>query len=925
MKTTDSLDLRSEATAGPVECLGQTFPSDQARREHYLKLLAEKLKDPEFRKQEGFPQGTDEAILAMSDPPYYTSCPNPWLEEFVEHYGKPYDPETHYAKEPFAVDVSVGKSDPVYKAHSYHTKVPHLAILPSILHYTDPGDIIFDGFAGSGMTGVAAQWCGSASADQKYELEADWKLQGKDAPKWGARRAVLSDLSPLATFITANYNLSLDIQVFTETASRLLAELEEELGWMYDTHQENRTGTIDFTVWSEVLACPECAGEIVFHDHALDEETARVKDSIKCPHCSSDLGKKDLDLVFETISDKGTNEFRKRPKRKPILLRATIGSKKVTKSIEESDLDLLRKIEDLPFPKNAPTNAFPDMQMMRVGRMKTTNVSHIHDLFLPRALHVLSRYFEKVNSLSDESIKRPLKVIAQHQFVNASIMNRYRPASSFGNSPLTGVYYVSSLIAEANVISLLRGSVNRIKRMEKSGWAKSSDWGKNVAISTASATQTALPKNSIDYIFTDPPFGENIYYSDLNFLGESWHGVVSDSNPEAIIDRVKGKKVIEYQHLMQKCFSEYYRVLKPGRWMTVVFSNSRAAVWNAIQVALQQVGFVVAEVTTLDKVHLTFQQAMSPNAVKQDLVISVYKPNGGLEDRLAKNGPTVDSAWDFVRTHLNNLSVVKARNGELEFIVERDPRRIFDRMVAWFVRHDVPVPISNDEFLSGLRMRFPERDGMVFLPEQVAEYDKKRAQVTQAPQMELFVSDERSAIDWLTNFLKRRTSTYQEIHPEFTAQLGAGWKKHELRPELLALLESNFLKYDGTEEVPSQIHSYLSTNHKDLRGLEKSDPRLIAKAKDRWFVPDPNKAQDLEKKREKALLKEFQVYQSFTGRRLKEFRLEVLRAGFKEAWGKKDYPTIIAVAKKIPDEALQEDEKLLLWYDQALTRTEDGL
>jgi hypothetical protein len=434
-----------------------------------------------------------------------------------------------------------------------------------------------------------------------------------------------------------------------------------------------------------------------------------------------------------------------------------------------------------------------------------------------------------------------------------------------------------------------------------------------------------LADNSIDYIFTDPPFGENIYYSDLNFLVESWHGVKTDANPEAIVDRVRQKGLPEYQHLMYRCFAEYYRVLKPGRWMTVVFSNSKAAVWNTIQVALQQTGFVVAEVTALDKKQGSFQQVVSPNTVKQDLVISVYKPNGGLEERLNKRGATVDSAWDFVQTHLSNLSVVKARNGELEFIVERDPRRIFDRMVAWFVRHDVPVPISNDEFLTGLRSRFPERDGMVFLPDQVAEYDRKRAQVAQAPQMELFVSDERSAIDWLADFLKRRPSTYQEVHPEFTTQLGAGWKKHEAKPELMALLENNFLKYEGTGDVPSQIHSYLSTNHKDLRGLEKSDPRLIAKAKDRWFVPDPNKAQDLEKKREKALLKEFQVYQAFTGRRLKEFRLEVLRAGFKEAWGKKDYPTIIAVAKKIPDEALQEDEKLLLWYDQALTRTEDGL
>ena len=101
--------LQSPTTStGPVECLGQTFSSDQARREHFLRLLAEKLKDPEFRKQEGFPQGTDEAILAMSDPPYYTACPNPWLPEFVKHYGKPYDPSVKYSREPLAIDVSVG-------------------------------------------------------------------------------------------------------------------------------------------------------------------------------------------------------------------------------------------------------------------------------------------------------------------------------------------------------------------------------------------------------------------------------------------------------------------------------------------------------------------------------------------------------------------------------------------------------------------------------------------------------------------------------------------------------------------------------------------------------------------------------------------------------------------------------------------------
>ena len=188
--------------------------------------------------------------------------------------------------------------------------------------------------------------------------------------------------------------------------------------------------------------------------------------------------------------------------------------------------------------------------------------------------------------------------------------------------------------------------------------------------------------------------------------------------------------------------------------------------------------------------------------------------------------------------------------------------------------------------------------------------------------MELFVSDERSAIDWLTDFLRKRPSTYQEVHPEFTTQVGAGWKKHEERPELSALLDENFLRFDGNGDVPSQIHSYLSTNFKDIRGLEKEDPRLKAKAKDRWFVPDPSKAKDLEQKRERSLLKEFEGYKSAPGRRLKEFRLEVLRAGFRTAWAAKDYKTIIGLAQRIPEEALQEDEKLLLWYDQALTRME---
>ena len=915
----DQLKMESGKSGGRVECLGMTFPSEDARRDHFLKLLAEKLKDPAFRAQEGFPKGSDEAILAMSDPPYYTACPNPWLSDFVNHYGKPYDKTELYSREPLAVDVSEGKSDAIYKAHSYHTKVPHLAIVPSILHFTNPGDIVLDGFGGSGMTGIAAQWCGVAPEEYRFQIEMEWKKAGLGAPKWGARRAIINELSPAATSIVAGLNFPFDVEYFRKRAEKILKTVQDDLGWMFKTiHTDQKTiGQIDFTVWSEVFTCTNCAGEVVFFDEAFDPKTKIISKEITCPHCSAQATKENMELVFESFFDAPKKKMDRQPKRVPVLIKYTVGRKSFEKKPDSNDLDIISRAAALGLPENLPTHTLPDCQMTRVGRMKTTNTTSIHHMYLPREAHVLSALWGLANEEKDARIRNALKFWLDSHFTNMSILNRYRPEVSFPYNPLTGVFYVPSQIAEADPFKAYE---NKLKRLISAFSGKHAVAGSSI-VSTGTAASLPLESSTIDYIFTDPPFGENIYYADLNQIIESWHGVFTDVHAEAIIDRVREKDLHQYQALMRRSFSEYFRVLKPGRWMTVVFSNSRASVWNAIQLALQQAGFVVAEVTALDKKQGSFKQVTSTNAVKQDLVISAYKPNGGLEERLAERGPATDSAWDFVQTHLRQLPIVKLQQGELEFVVERDPRRVYDRMVSWFVRHDLPVPLSTEEFLDGLRSRFPERDGMVFLSEQIPEYDRKRSQSAQPPQMEMFVADERSAIDWLTDFLRKRPSTYQEVHPEFTTQLGAGWKKHETRPELSALLEDNFLRYDGSADVPSQIHNYLSTNYHDLRNLEKSDPRLKAKAKDRWYVPDPNKAQDLEKKREKALLKEFEEYRNTPGRKLKEFRLEVLRAGFKAAWASKDYQTIVSIANKVPEDALQEDEKLLFWYDSALTRT----
>lgn len=276
-----------------------------------------------------------------------------------------------------------------------------------------------------------------------------------------------------------------------------------------------------------------------------------------------------------------------------------------------------------------------------------------------------------------------------------------------------------------------------------------------------------------------------------------------------------------------------------------------------------------------------------------------------------------------------NMPTLLAKPDELELVekihnsqMKCNPRILFDQMIAYYVRKGYPVSISSQEFQAGLSQRFSERDGMIFLPEQIAEYDRKRVISGQMPQMTLFVSDESSAIEWLRGKLKSKPQAYNDIQPDFMPLLSHLNANERDLINLELLLQQNFLCYDGKELVPEQIHAYLSSNWKELRNLPKDDASLKAKASDRWYVPDPNKAGDLEKLREKALLKEFDHYKE-AKKKLKIFRLEAVRAGFKKSWQDRDYATIVAVAEKIPSNILEEAPKLLMWYDQAVTRMGD--
>jgi len=843
---------------------------------------------------EGFPIAKDEDIISLSDPPYYTACPNPFIEDFINKHGKPYDPEKDtYRRQPFAADVSEGKNNPIYNAHSYHTKVPHKAIMRYILHYTEPGDIVLDGFCGTGMTGVAASLCGDRKSVESlgYRVQDNGVIldeKGERFSKLGARKAILIDLSPAATFIAYNYNTPVDVQEFEREARRILKEVEDECGWMYQTQhvvdgkvQKDRKGNpvmgrINYTVWSDVFVCPNCSGELVFWEVAVDKEDGRVRDEFTCPHCGSHLTKRSLERAMERVYDRDLEEVIDRARQVPVLINYSVGGKRYEKKPDEYDLELIRKIDESTIPHWYPINRMPEGYNTEQPRA-SHGITHVHHFYTRRNVWALASCVSKPALSENVRLKNVLLFVVEQLVLGMSRLARYVPRHySQVNQYLSGTLYVASQVVEVSPWYILnKGKIANLKK------ALNRQHGGPCITSCSSASSTGLRDACIDYVFTDPPFGGNLMYSELNFLWEAWLKVFTNTGPEAIENSTQGKGPREYQELMERCFREYYRVLKPGRWMTVVFHNSQNRIWNAIQEAIMRAGFVIADVRTLDKQQGTFKQVTSTTAVKQDLVISAYKPNDGLEKRFRLKAGTEEGVWDFVRTHLKQLPVFLEKNGKAELIVERQNYLLYDRMVAFHVQRGVFVPMGAAEFYAGLTKRFPQRDGMYFLPDQVVEYDKKRLQVQGVEQLSLFVNDEKTSIQWLRKELSEKPQTYQELHPKFLVELRKA--RHEKLPELLELLEQNFLRDDDG----------------------------------RWYVPDPGRQADLEKVREKALLKEFEEYKRGHGK-LRVFRTEALRAGFKACWVAKDYKTIVEVARRIPDSVLQEDSALLMYHDNAL-------
>jgi hypothetical protein len=395
-----------------------------------------------------------------------------------------------------------------------------------------------------------------------------------------------------------------------------------------------------------------------------------------------------------------------------------------------------------------------------------------------------------------------------------------------------------------------------------------------------SSTTINISSNSLDYIFIDPPFGGNLMYSELNFLWESWLKVFTNNTSEAIINKTQNKGLSEYKELMTSSFKEMYRILKPNRWITIEFHNSKAYVWNAIQDALTKAGFIVAQVAILNKQQGSFNQVTAAGAVNNDLVINAYKPKQHFEEMFLKQaGAGLER--DFIEQHLNHLPV--------EPNIERSEQMLYPKMLSHYVQHGYEIKLNAKQFYTLLRDNFKLMDTFWFTDNQVTEYDEwKKDHGLQAieeiakGQQTLFVSDERSAIIWLYNFLNR-PRTYSDV---LTGYNQVTTNIEDDIPELKNLLETNFIFENGMYRQP--------LNEKEKEAKEEQSEKELLKSFDKVLA------------------------EANTGtKKIKTVRKEAVILGFTKAYQEKRFQDIISVAERLNPSILEDNSEINDFVDIA--------
>jgi len=624
-------------------------------------------------------------VLNLESPPHFFLRANPVATVLATSQRD----EAIRIVNPSEAIISADRNSSIYRLFNYHTKVPPEIARAFIETYSSPGQVILDPFCGSGMLGLGAH----------HGLTPEEH-----------RKVILSDLSPAAAHLAWAYNSRPRTDILEAERERIFRAVTEKVGVLYGASPPEATvkrNTWGYQVWSDVVKCPSCSNEVAYIAVEANDET--------CPNCPEQFswmttkkGLKEWERVKEILEDPllGSNVETVRQQ----LCHTWYSKKKgyqdrVDLELEEECQKLARQ---LVLDTQIPIVELPDGENLNQPK-NSHGLTHVHHFYTLRNLAILAFIHEEVEQSRIE-IRHVLRQAALSIHTRGSIRNRY--LQEYGHRHVgvqSGTLYVPPV----------REEINLIEAFDRRLAAVINNLGENetvtspVVVGVQSATNLEqIPDDSIDYGLTDPPFGSNINYSDLNFLGEAWLDSFTDISQEAIISKSQDKDLDDYGNLMRDSFREMYRVLRPGAFLTVIFQNSDNEIWNEIQRGLIEVGFETHDVVIIDKGKGTLKALSSDHGTGQDIAITMRKT---LPDETVSKEDVGedDDLWGHIDETIAAIPLgqpVRDENGRLN---PRHIHALFPMMLRFYLSRDLEVPYTVAKFLEELQNRYTIEDGLV--------------------------------------------------------------------------------------------------------------------------------------------------------------------------------------------------------------------
>ena len=512
-----------------------------------------------------------------------------------------------------------------YNTFPYPTKISPEAIAVYIASATNPDDTVLDAFAGSGSTGIAA-----LLAEHPTEKMQETANALGVEPIWGKRNAILYEIGTYAAFATKTITNRLTAAEYARAVDDFIKKAEKLASGMYAAKSpDGRDGYIRYAIWTEVLICPECDAEIEYFKNGTSRNPATFYDKIECPHCHRTSLVEAMSFATEEHYDKLLKKTILRKKRRIAWVYGTSGKENWDRIATEDDIALVQKLEKEFSPSDDPRKIeWGDLH--RAGYH--FGISHLHHFYTSRNYLVMSELWKLAECYPEREANALKLLLLSYNGAHCTLMTRIVAKHDSRDFVLTGaqsgVLYISKLPVEKNILLGLRRKAKPFQEAYK----MLENCHGTVEVRNISSEFMSEPDKSIDFVFTDPPFGDFIPYAEVNQINELWLPAVTERSSEVIISAAQNKGVDTYRNMLARVFGEIRRVTKDDRPIAVVFHAAKAAVWGAFSEAIQISGLEIKQSSFLDKTQASFKQVVSKTSVQGDPLFLLKKAG------LGKNG-----------------------------------------------------------------------------------------------------------------------------------------------------------------------------------------------------------------------------------------------------------------------------------------------